>query len=306
VNGPRICVVGGAGGVGASSAAALLALGLPTQLHLMDVAEDLLAVQGMDLTLMAQAAGETRVSTGRDVAAAAESDLVVMAASMPHRDGAARIYLARDNLAVLRSLLDALPPGWGGTLMIASNPVDVLATAAHRALGESATVLGYVRNDTLRLEQAIADLLGLAAHKVEAWALGEHGPGMVALFDRVRVDGRRVDLSPDQRVRVLAQALKWYDEWQSFGTGRTSMWTTGHGIADLIARYHAAHPSVQPVCVPVDGFAGITELVCLACPVRLGAGRAVPLAWDLSEHERTALRACARTVLSILDHESAT
>nr|MDT0526498.1 beta-ketoacyl synthase N-terminal-like domain-containing protein [Streptomyces sp. DSM 41633] len=77
-------------------------------------------------------------------------------------------YLRRDprNAAILRETLDVLPSGWGGTLLIATNPVDQLCMLARRVLSPEATVLGYTLNDSLRLAQSIALEIGCHPSRV--------------------------------------------------------------------------------------------------------------------------------------------
>jgi malate dehydrogenase len=292
-----IAVFGAAGGVGAATAAALVTRGVTDQLILVDRAADLLAVQGMDLRLLAGATGGAPVRTSTTAAGA---DVIVMTAGVPHRDGHSRLSLAGDNLAILDELLAALPPGWAGTLMIATNPVDVLVTAARRALPAAATVMGYVRNDSFRLAEAIGAVLGRPAAEVVAWVIGEHGPGMVPLFDRVTVAGVPVALTPPQRDAALRAAVEWYDVWQRYRTGRTSVWTTGHGLADLVAGYLGERPSTQPVCLPVDGRYGIAEPVCLGLPARLGGGRVEVEEWPLAPDQIDQLHRAAAGVAQAL------
>jgi len=213
----RVCVYGAAGGVGASAAASLLARRLPQHLHLVDVRQEPLSVLKMDLALLAQAiGGGERISDAISPERAREADLVIAAASVQHRDGTARAEFAADNLRILDSLLDALPQNWSGTLVVASNPVEVLTTAARERLGGAATVLGYVRNDSLRLAQAIAARLGQPAHRVEAWAAGLHGPGMIGPVGGARLDGKLVQLTEAECRSAVAEAVAWYDTWQTF------------------------------------------------------------------------------------------
>lgn len=289
-----VAVVGAAGGVGSATAAALVTGRRVGSLLLLDVAGPALAVVEMDLALLAAGCGSpVQVSSSEGLPAA---DVVVFAASVPHRDGAARSEFAAENAAILRDVLASLPSSWSGAFLVATNPVDVLATLAHRAIGHSATVLGYVRNDSVRLAQAVAQVTGHPPHQVTAWSLGEHGPGTVPLLDRVTVAGRPLTLTPSQQHAVRALAGTWYDRWQSHRTGRTSMWTTGSGLATLVESWLADEPAPHPVCIPLDPRYELPHAVCLAQPALVGTRRVTPLHWPLTPAQHHAMAKAAATV----------
>lgn len=290
----RTGIFGGAGAVGSATAAALITGGVAGHVLLADAHEKLLAVQQMDLALLAGKHG-ARVEAV-PVARLAEADVVVMAAGVAHRDGADRRAFATANLAIFYALLDALPADWPGALVVASNPVDVLVTVAARRLGPDTQVLGYVANDTLRVAQAVAELRGCAAAEVEVWALGEHGSDPVVLLDRVTIQGERVALTERECVEVRRRAFDWYDRWQRYGTGRTSMWTTGAGVAALVASLTGPLLGLEPVSVPLRGHYGVAGPVALGVPALVGQGRAEPVEWALPPDDTARLHRSARQV----------
>ena len=120
---------------------------------------------------------------------------MVVTAAAPLTVNTSRMVYLRDNAAILAPLLDALPAGWPGTLILVTNPVDPLCTWAQRRTGlERTRLLGYTLNDSLRLRTGIGRALGVAPGRVEAWTVGEHGDLAVPLWDRVTVNGERVAL----------------------------------------------------------------------------------------------------------------
>jgi malate dehydrogenase len=292
-----VCVYGAAGGVGAVASAAIIIHGIADRLLLVDIDENLLAVSQMDLSLLSGTYGGTEVVHAAP-ADAGSADIIVLTAGVPHRDGADRSAFAAENRKILDELLAVLPETWNGLLVIATNPVDVLATAAHRQRPDAA-VLGYARNDSLRLAQAVGDVLDMPARQVQAWALGEHGSAMVPLFDRTRIAGRPVSLTDTQQADAVGRALDWYDRWQARGTGRTSMWTTGFGLAELVSAYLAEEPSVLPACAPVGGRYAVPHDVCLGQPVRLGGRRVHVLTWRLTAAQTIGMRQAAELVAEL-------
>lgn len=293
-----ICVIGGAGGVGSAVAASLVAESTAGDICLVDTARDALAVQLMDLELLGALSGPVRVRSGT-LDDARDAAIVVMAASVPHRDGASRMAFLHANGALLHTVLDAIGADWSGTVLMATNPVDPLCLLASARL-PNALILGYTVNDSLRLAQGIAAELGCASYRVSAWALGEHGLHIVPLFERTTVDDEPVMLSAVQQSRALRYAEIWYGRWQGHGTGRTSMWTTGAGIAQLIASFTGPPARLMPASVPLSGEYGI-DGSCVSVPVRLGGWRASVVEWSLRSEQLLALRTAADAIAAAAD-----
>src|SRR5262249_11318982 len=166
---------------------------------------------------------------------------------------------------------------------------------AARRLGPSTQVIGFSINDTLRLRCGIGRALGCPAADVEAWSAGEHGPHAVPLFSLVRVNGAPVRLTASQRAAARRYAAGWYDRWQRLGTGRTSVWTSGHGLSGLITALRDGSGEQTVACVPAQGEYGIVG-VALGMPVRLWRGRTEILSWDLADAELRGLRSAASVV----------
>src|SRR5262249_35460659 len=157
-----------------------------------DRADATLASHHLDLDVLAATTSASRITVADPAELPGRCDVVVVTASVPHRDGRARSDFLAGNAPILEDLLACVPTDWAGTLVTASNPVDSLCTLAARRLGPSTQVIGFSINDTLRLRCGIGRALGCPAADVEAWSAGEHGPHAVPLFSLVRVNGAPV------------------------------------------------------------------------------------------------------------------
>jgi L-lactate dehydrogenase len=296
--GDGIGVFGAAGAVGSAAAFALALGGAAGRLVLADAAAAALEQTRIDLEPLGAVLPGLTIETG-DAAALASCPLIVACASVAHRDGAPRMAFLDENAAILAQLACALAAaGWHGSVLLVSNPVDVLATRLQRALGEQrASVVGYALNDSLRLRAAIARSLGCAAADVEAWSIGEHGPHAVPLLSRVRVGGVRVVLSAAQRAQVEADVRGWYGRWQALGTGRTAVWSSAWGIAALARALLRGDARPWTASTLLHGEYGI-DGVCLTVPVIFRGGRGAPrvLEWRLAQREADALAVAAGVV----------
>ena len=159
----RIAIVGGGGGVGASLAFNLLLRDEPYEIALVDGRSGMARSHEMDLqqVLAAGATGSIRIV---ELAEAAEAEVVVVSASVPLTVNTSRMVYLRDNAEILAQVGRALPRDWPGVALVVTNPVDPLCTWLQRATGlDRRRVLGYTANDSLRLQTAVGEQLGVAA-----------------------------------------------------------------------------------------------------------------------------------------------
>jgi malate dehydrogenase len=127
----RVTIAGAGGGVGASVAFNLLRGSLSCELVLLDRRPEMIASHLMDLEQVLEQEGRSTIRAG-DLDDLAASDVVVVAASAPLTVNESRMVYLGDNAVILAALLDALPPGWPGVLILVTNPVDPLCTWARR------------------------------------------------------------------------------------------------------------------------------------------------------------------------------
>jgi malate/lactate dehydrogenase len=220
-----------------------------------------------------------------------EADVVVVCAAERLTENTSRdVYLA-GNTRIVETIAERLN-GWDGVLIVVTNPVDALCS---RLGGDRRKLLGYTLNDSLRLRTAIAQARGVEAERVEAWMLGEHGDAGVPVFSRVRIDGEPVSLTAEERAGALEFVRTWYRRPVALDSRRSSTWTTGAGVARMLAALGAGGETVASV--RLEGEYGITG-VSLGVPVTLGPGGVREIhEWALAEDELAALHRAAEVIL---------
>jgi malate dehydrogenase len=293
---PKVVIVGGGGGVGASLAFNLLLAAGGYEVVLVDDRSEMVRSHVLDLEQVLEqgATGVIRHGGDEDIGAA---DIVVVSAATPLKVNASRMAYLDANARIVASVLDRMPDGWAGVLLVVTNPVDPLCTIAQRQTGlERRRVLGYTLNDSLRLRTGIGRALGVAPGRITAWSLGEHGALAVHLFDRVQVDGAPVKLAAAQRRQVEEFVGNWYVRHVALDSGRSSTWTSGLGVARMVAAIVCGGDGPWPASVMLSGEYGI-EGVSLSVPVSLGPGGAQEIyEWRLTPAQQDALRASAEYV----------
>jgi malate dehydrogenase len=291
----KVTLVGGAGGIGSSVAFNLLLSG-GFDVVLVDPRAEMVSSHVMDLEQVLEQGVSGSVRAGGD-ADLVDADVLVLSAGAPLTVNSSRMVYLEDNAAIVGESIDALPPDWGGVVVLVTNPVDPLCTWALRRTGlDRSRLLGYTLNDTLRLRTGIATVLGVAPGSVEAWVIGEHGDAAVPLLDRVSVGGEPVELSHAERAAAQNFLRDWYVRHVGLDSGRSSTWTSGLGIARLIRAIAADSGELFPVSIRLEGEYGI-DGVCLSVPASIGAGGAQRIhEWELTAAQHAALREAAAVV----------
>jgi malate/lactate dehydrogenase len=287
----RIAIVGGGGGVGASLAFNLLTAPAPYDVALVDGRSGMARSHEMDLQQVV-AQGATGSVEIVELAAIAEADVAVISAAVPLTLNTSRMAYLRDNAKVVDEITGALPEDWPGVIVMVTNPVDPLCT---RLGGDRRRVLGSGLNDSLRLRTAIGQARGVPPERVDAWMLGEHGDTAVPIFSRVRIDGEPVVLSEAERRDAHEFVRTWYRRHVALDSRRSSTWTTGAGVAQMIAALRSGGEWVASV--RLEGEYGING-VSLGVPITLGPGGVQAIhEWELADDELAALHRAAGVIL---------
>jgi malate/lactate dehydrogenase len=292
----KVTIVGGGGGIGSSVAYNLLLAPDAAEVVLLDRRPNMVTSHVLDLLDLGGlgTTGTVRGGTDDDLA---DADVVVLSAAVPLRLNTSRMTYLAENARIVAGVADRLAAAgaaWTGTLLVITNPVDPLCTWLRRRLGlDRGRLLGYTVNDSLRLRTGLGQALGVAASRVDAWVLGEHGEHAVPLFDRVRLDGAPVEITGEQAAAAENYWRTWYVRHVALDSGRTSTWATGLGAARMVAALGTATGELWPASVLLTGEYGITD-VSLSVPVTLAAGGARDVHdWPLTDdqHKRLTLAA---------------
>ena len=179
----------GTGWVGASVAISTLHAGVADTLLLADANTALAEGEAMDLAQGAAFRPSCTVQVA-DLEAMRSAQAVVVAAGRGGRPGESRLALLRDNARIVAEI-GAQLAGFAGTIVMVTNPVDVLVRAMVEASGlPPARVLGTgTMLDTARLRQMLGARLGLAPGSMHAQVVGEHGDSEVVLWSGARAGG---------------------------------------------------------------------------------------------------------------------
>jgi len=171
-------VIVGTGMVGMSYAYSLLNQGTIEELVLIDVNKERAEGEAMDLNHgLSYAPRKMKIYAG-EYADCKDADMVVITAGVSQKEGESRIDLLNRNAAIMKSVVKSImDSGFSGIILVASNPVDILAYVAWKASGlPSSKVFGSgTALDTARLRFEIAQKINISVKNIHAYIMGEHG-----------------------------------------------------------------------------------------------------------------------------------
>lgn len=266
----------GAGTVGVTCAYSLVLKGTAQEIILINRDPKKAEGEASDLQHAVPLGQPVKVRAGgyRD---AADSAIVIFAAGVPSADKEeSRLQLLEKNAAVLRECMAKLKEeGFGGVLLVASNPVDVLTYIAQQESGlpyfqviGSGTVI-----DTNRLRTLLGEELGIEARSVHGYVIGEHGDSSVAVWSGAQVAGMPLSSFPGSEALPPQEEL--LRRIRNAGPEVLELkGNTCYAIASCIERICEAilrdERSVLTVSTGLRGEYQIED-VCLSTPCVLGA-----------------------------------
>ena len=171
-------VLVGAGFVGMSMAYSMLNRGGINELVLVDIDQNKIKGEEMDLSHGLPYAPQKMIIKAGDYSECKDAQIVVITAGVAQKPGQTRLELAEVNAKIMKQITkDIMASGFNGVIIVASNPVDIMAYVVWKTSGlpknkviGSGTVL-----DTARLRYLMADYFKISSKNIHAYIMGEHG-----------------------------------------------------------------------------------------------------------------------------------
>ena len=271
---------------------------LVSEIVLIDSNVALAEAEAADIADANALARPARIWAG-DYEDAASARIAIITAGAATHGSESRMSVLTRSAAIMsdcaRSLRSA---GFAGIIVVAANPVDIMAQVAFGNAGLPAKqVIGTgTLLDSSRLRQALAEKLDVAPSAVEGLVLGEHGDSEVAAFSTVRVGGLALEhfVSSSAQLDTAAVAADVRDAGYRIVLGKGY---TSFGIATAVVRICEAIVRNERVVLPVStllsGQFDISDLY-MSLPCLLGAGGVERiLSPELSDAEQAAVRRSA-------------
>ena len=280
---------------------------LVSEIVLIDSNVALVEAEAADIADANALARPARIWAG-DYEDAASARIAIITAGAATHGSESRLSVLTRSAAIISECVRSLrSTGFSGIVVVAANPVDIMAQVAFQNAGLPAKqVIGTgTLLDSSRLRQALAEKLDVAPSAVEGLVLGEHGDSEVAAFSTVRVGGLALEhfVSSSAQLDTATVATDVRDAGYRIISGKGY---TSFGVATAIVRICEAIVRNERVVLPVStllsGQFDIADLY-MSLPCLLGAGGVERILLPkLSDEEQAALRHSAAVIAKAIAH----
>lgn len=308
----KIGVVG-SGFVGSTAAYAMVMRGVGREIVLVDLNTKRAQAEADDILHAVPFAEPLSVRAG-DYADLAGCRVVVITAGVNQRPGETRLQLLERNAAVFRQVVPSvLEHAPDAVLVVATNPVDVTThlTARYAAaygVPSSRIVGSGTTLDTARFRALLGRTLGVDAHHVHGYVIGEHGDSEVLTWSQVTLGGmsleefcrrQHIDFTPETRADIdhkVRHAAYHIIEGKS-----ATYYGIGSALARIVEVILEDQRAILTVCTPTAHVAGVDD-VTVALP-RLVGGEGIMASFPqpLSDEETHLLHRSASIVKEAID-----
>ena len=303
----EVSIIGGGGLVGSSAAFALQCGGVVSAINLIDVSADLCKGQALDLLHGASLVADQRIQYA-GYEAIPKSDCVIITAGLRRKPDESRLDLINRNVELFLVILGEVQKAGlkkDATVIVVSNPVDVLTYLAVKKLGlpwNQVLGLGTVL-DSARFRSLIADSLKLPPTQVTATILGEHGDSMVPIWSAAQAGGMPLDKFPGWSTQA-GDAL--FTRTKGSGAEVIKLkggagFAVGLSIREVVNAIALDQRRMLPVSTLANGVYGIRD-VCLSVPTIVGAqGALSQLEIELTPKEISLLQRSGQVLRETID-----
>ena len=245
---------------------------------------------------------QTKISGTNSIEDLLQSDVIILAAGSIRKPGMAREDLYKENKAVADEAAKALT-GFGGVVIVVTEPVDLLTAAFVRASNLSPEkVMGVGGSlDSARLRYLIAKELSVSYENVSAMVIGRHSADMVPLPAYCRVSGLPVKtLISDERLEAIFEEMrKSGDIIVDMAQRSSAFYGPAAVICDLAEAVIRNTRRILSVSQMFTGQYGISD-VAMSLPSIIGA-KGIEKTFEpvLDDEEKKTLAASAAAIKSI-------
>lgn len=309
----KIAIVG-AGFVGATTAYACMLGGTAQEIVLIDKIKEKARGEAMDLNHGASFVRPVHIYAG-DYEDCRGADIIVITAGAPQTPGQSRLELVHTNGRIMEQVVEAIRPyNREGILLVATNPVDVMAYTVWQVSGlPSGRVIGSgTVLDTSRFRHLLSRRCKVDPRNVHAYVIGEHGDSEIPLWSRVNIGGISLhdfcqmcpgicseETRSEITVKVRQAAYEIID-----GKGAT-YYAIALALRRIMESILRDEHSVLTVSTYIDALYGISDLY-LSLPCVLGkSGVEKVIPFTITDAETEQFIASAQKIKSYLPAEAA-
>ena len=237
----------------------------------------------------------------------ANSDIVLITAGAPRKEGMKRLDLAIPNAEIVRDYAEKIAVhAPDSIILIATNPVDVMTTIAREASGFDKTKVIGIGNhlDSLRLKTYFSKQININSSEVHTRVIGEHGDHMVPLLSSTTIGGIPLKYfiqSVDIDIPKLISRLRKAGNTIISKKGATE-YGPSYAISNLISTIISDSHKILTVSTYLNGEIAGVDGVSLGVPVVLSKkGIVMIVAIHMNNYEENKFKQAAEVVRQSTD-----
>lgn len=237
----------------------------------------------------------------------ANSDIVLITAGAPRKEGMKRLDLAIPNAEIVRDYAEKIAVhAPDSIILIATNPVDVMTTIALEASGFDKTKVIGIGNhlDSLRLKTYFSKQININSSEVHTRVIGEHGDHMVPLLSSTTIGGIPLKYfiqSVDIDIPKLISRLRKAGNTIISKKGATE-YGPSYAISNLISTIISDSHKILTVSTYLNGEIAGVDGVSLGVPVVLSKkGIVMIVAIHMNDYEENKFKQAAEVVRQSTD-----
>lgn len=303
----------GSGFVGSTAAYAMVMRGVGRQIVLVDLNRQRAEAEANDIFHAVPFAHPVNVFAG-DYTDLAGAQVVVITAGVNQQPNESRLALLERNAAVFRQIVpNVLTYAPDAILVVATNPVDIMthltAQIATEQGHESSRVLGSGTTlDTARFRTLLARHLGVDAHHIHAYVIGEHGDSEVLTWSLVTVGGIPLaEFCRQQQIDFDGEVRSYIDEqvrraaYQIIEGKGATYYGIGSALARIVDVVLRDQRAILTVCSPQTTIADVNDVTVALPQLVGGTGLLSSFPPPLSPDEAVQLQRSAQLVKAAID-----
>jgi L-lactate dehydrogenase len=303
----------GSGLVGSTAAYAMVMRNVGREIVLVDMNQARAQAEADDIFHAVPFANPIEVTAG-DYPALRDCQVVVITAGVSQRPGESRLELLGRNAHVFEQVVPrVLAHAPEAVLLVATNPVDVMTHLAARYAAKSGVpshrVIGTGTSlDSARFRALLGRKLGVDAHHIHAYVLGEHGDSEVLAWSIVSVGGIPLeDFCRQQQSSICNEDRSEIDEqvrkaaYHIISGKGSTYYGVGSAIARIVEAVLRDQRAILTLCTPVGNVAGVADVTVSLPHIVGGQGIVDSLHPILNPEETVALQASARLIREAID-----
>ena len=299
----KITIVG-AGNVGASAANWIVSKELG-DVVLVDIVEGVPQGKALDLAEATPIMGvDAKITGTNNYEDTKDSDVVVITAGVPRKEGMSRDDLVKVNSKIVASVVkEVVKYSPNSILIIVSNPLDAMVYTAFKISGfPKERVVGMAGTlDSTRFRYFVASELGVSVKDIEAAVLGGHGDTMIPMERLAKVKGVPLteSLSKEKLDSIIDRTRKGGGEFLPLLN--TSAWVApGMAICEMVEAIVKDKKKTLPCAAYLDGEYGVNDLFIGVVAVLGMNGVEEVVELELNEEEKKQFDGTVEHVKSII------